>query len=348
MLNRVLWNIFLTIAGLCTVGNAFASFDFGSLSLNIPVSNSDSEIDPDFFEEQEWLNHCIGKGANKSAYWDESLNRVVYKPHSSMGCGGEYEREVQNILYMEFRDYFSFQGICQYSIDQEDLIEAPLYASDLKKEISRPRFLSVKDERKIIASILRTVQNLNSADLYHFDIKPDNFFVDADGDLFLGDFGSLWSGELVGTPIGFSKYSKEIRRTTKYSAPEIEIFSRNHKKYQDYSPDQFTIWSAGITALELHAKWNGKIEEFKALSKILSSPFSKTALLKQNARLMQKFIDDIVENDPVLRTAFKHLLAPFGSRSVARALWYLETLNAYQSVYDSIINQILINTQVLL
>ena len=346
MLNRLIFKLVVIGTGILSLGSARASFDFGGLSLDVP--ESDSESDNGMSVEPEWMSHRIGKGANKSAFWDAEKERVVYTPHSTTGCGEEYDREIDNILFMESRDYFSFQGMCQYAIDPDELIEAPLYSSDLKKEIARPRFLHPRDERKVIVSILRAVQKLNIVDLYHFDIKPDNFFVDADGDLFLGDFGSLWSGELVGTAKGFSKYIKNIRRTMKYSAPEIETFDRDLKVYKELDPGQFTIWSAGITALELHAKWNGKSQEFKNLSKYLSNPFSKTKLSHPESKLMQQIIDDIVDHDPKLNIAFKHLLAPYGSRSLARALWYLETVDAFQKTYDTILNQMILSSMVLL
>lgn len=81
------------------------------------------------------------------------------------------------------------------------ILLSPLFPTDLRKLV---RFLHEEPNRGLSAFLsitqqaLRAVRDLHSRGLAHLDIKPDNFLVSKEGDVFLGDFDGIKS---LGSPL---------------------------------------------------------------------------------------------------------------------------------------------------
>ena len=93
-------------------------------------------------------------------------------------------------------------------------------------------------KKRIFLQIVKAVEHLHSRMIMHRDIKPDNIFIDVEGNTKLGDFNLARSFQL---PLG--KYTHEVT-TLYYRAPEILLGTTEYATGID-------IWSLGCILAEL-------------------------------------------------------------------------------------------------
>ena len=86
-----------------------------------------------------------------------------------------------------------------------------------------------------LASILLVVDYLNSKNIAHRDLKPDNTMIDEKGYLKVIDFG---------TAVIIKDFTSTITGTPHYIAPEV-LLGRGYSFSADY-------WSIGILAFEIY------------------------------------------------------------------------------------------------
>jgi serine/threonine protein kinase len=100
---------------------------------------------------------------------------------------------------------------------------------DLLDLINRTGSFSERDARRVLQQLILAVRYLHHKGYVHRDIKPENIFLDASGNVLLGDFGfaTRWSplsqlDDSVGT---FPYAAPELLSRSKYVGPEVDVFS---------------------------------------------------------------------------------------------------------------------------
>ena len=118
------------------------------------------------------------------------------------------------------------------------------FYNSLRKRMHHERFSDAMIA-KVGVDICRALEACHKKSIIHRDIKPDNIFINANGDFLLGDFG-------------ISKIVDELNRaetrigTYEYAAPEV-VYAKEGESY-DESVD---IYSLGLVLYELAN--NGKL-----------------------------------------------------------------------------------------
>jgi len=119
-----------------------------------------------------------------------------------------------------------------------DLLDRTLSMGGLKEEVARPLF----------AQMTRGVAHLHDLGVAHRDIKLENFFLTASGDVRLGDLGLAALSESRDPAASAPLLCSEWAGSESYAAPEVwavELQGRSssHKSFDAYPAD---IWSLGI------------------------------------------------------------------------------------------------------
>lgn len=170
-------------------------------------------------------------------------------------------------------------------------------------------------EETFVASVLyqalHGLDYLHRNNLIHRDIKAGNLILDADGQVYLADFG-------VSASLMDDGERKGIRKTFVgtpcWMAPEVMEMNRGY----DYKAD---IWSLGITALELA---NGsapfaKFPPMKVIYLTLSSnppTLDRTKTKHKYSKQFKELIDLCLQRDPAKRPSAEALLRhPFFKQS---------------------------------
>jgi len=100
---------------------------------------------------------------------------------------------------------------------------------DLFEHIGRNGALEPAKAWRIFGQIVRAVAYAHSCGFIHRDVKPENIFLDKDGNAMLGDWGyaAAWSSwKKKRRPCGSLNYAaSEIVSNKTYTGPEVDIFS---------------------------------------------------------------------------------------------------------------------------
>lgn len=130
------------------------------------------------------------------------------------------------------------------SVQSDGCIELQKYPGDLTETVLE----SNDDVVHAIYRILVMLYNLQSINLYHRDIKPDNILSTNDGNIVLCDFGLSRYYSCGDNPMQCTSYVQ----TSGFRAPEL-LFRNLDKSDVTGKPHPINmdIWSLGITALQL-------------------------------------------------------------------------------------------------
>ncbi|KAK8892531.1 hypothetical protein M9Y10_029764, partial [Tritrichomonas musculus] len=175
--------------------------------------------------------------------------------------------------------------------------------------------LKEPEARKILKDVIQGLEYLHGLGITHYDIKLENFVIDSEGNVKIGDFG-------------LSEFHKneegkkfDIFGTLNYLSPEML-----HKGMRE-NTSKVDIWAVGVSAFYLltgKGPFEGKTKEivFKNI-KNGSYEFPKNLNISEDA---VDFIKKILQTDPHKRPTAKQLLKhPFLSKIDK------ETVNLYRS-----------------
>lgn len=160
----------------------------------------------------------------------------------------------------------------------------------LSKHISSKKDSKLRNKEEVqfyVAILLIIVDYLNSKNLSHRDIKPDNIMIDEKGYLKLIDFG---------TATVIRDFTNTITGTPHYIAPEV-LQGKGYSFSCDY-------WSIGIIAYELYynthpfgSKATEPVEVYKEILKKYKNLF-----------IFRDLIFPTVYGDPAVVSVIQHLL----------------------------------------
>jgi len=155
--------------------------------------------------------------------------------------------------------------------------------------------LSRLEERlaaRYIAQIARALDYMHSNYVIHRDIKLENIYINAEGEIKIGDFGwalhnpkNLTSNQIVGTPV--------------YMAPEM-------LKSEDYN-QSVDIWSLGVVAYQI---LTGKVpfsgsDQAEILNNIITKEIKYPGFLSASCK---NFLHGILTKEPEKRLTIMEIL----------------------------------------
>ena len=150
-------------------------------------------------------------------------------------------RDCPNIV--TYKDYMFYDWEDETGFGCDLYIRMDFYNS-LRKRMHHERFSDAMIA-KVGVDICRALEACHKKSIIHRDIKPDNIFINANGDFLLGDFG-------------ISKMVDELNRaetrigTYEYAAPEV-VYAKEGESYDE----TVDIYSLGLVLYELAN--NGKL-----------------------------------------------------------------------------------------
>lgn len=177
----------------------------------------------------------IGEGAYSNVYkgYHQNLSKIFAIKEINISIHRKnIERFKEEVKLMKNLNHNNIVKLFD-TIENEDymyLILEYCEYGDLKKFLNK-RPLKEKKVRKFMKQIVSGLKYLNSFDIYHRDLKPQNILVDKNYNLKISDFGlakSCESNTLLDTICG----------SPMYMAPEI-------MKYRQYDT-KADLWSLGI------------------------------------------------------------------------------------------------------
>lgn len=120
-------------------------------------------------------------------------------------------------------------------LDQKYLcIVMPVMEQDLKQLVEEKGGLTEKEALRILSQIISALDYIHSNGFTHRDIKAANVFIDSDGNVKLGDFGTMKESSTCKTFVG----------TPNWMAPEVMEQGGGYTTSAD-------IWSLGIVMIEI-------------------------------------------------------------------------------------------------
>ncbi len=120
----------------------------------------------------------------------------------------------------------------------------PLYSSDLSKLLSDTPLLPTARRREMCLQVWRALRYLDAKRVAHLDMKLDNIFVDANGNIVLGDFGMARRIDADGTVDADGGLGNAMHR-----APELERASKS--RVQRLPVQKQAVWEGGVVAYEI-------------------------------------------------------------------------------------------------
>ncbi|CAG9328787.1 unnamed protein product [Blepharisma stoltei] len=184
--------------------------------------------------------------------WSHKSNfpkNAVMKRYLSMENRGIEEAEMMirvNSLHPWTVKYYA-SGVYQNSqfyILMEDCIKGDL-RKEIKEKRSKNRHFSVEALVYYFSCLTDVIEVLHINSIWHRDIKPQNIFINENGDLRLGDYGISKFSEKEELPYTFHT----ILGTVPYMSPELK--TRRYMKHIISSPDSDDIWALGMTFYEM-------------------------------------------------------------------------------------------------
>lgn len=171
--------------------------------------------------------------AHHSTYNTEEMLAVKVQDKTDEGVGSTIIREVS--LLRKLRDVPNIIKLIDFYMDEEKIyiVQKLARGGDVLERLMKRETYTENDVRKLVKTLLTTIQTLHSRKIVHRDLKPENLLLEDEFDdtqILLCDFGYatfLPSSEEVGLSsfVGSSEYmAPEIVMGNKYRE-EVDMWS---------------------------------------------------------------------------------------------------------------------------
>ena len=288
----------------------------------IPPESLDlmSSTGPDIvfgFESDEESDHSVHHSANGSAEEADVADAEQIAELRRLKANGQKLRQVDGYFQSSnVRKGYPANPSEAFVFDDNEASQAVLYIQMEFCEKKTLRSLingNLQDDNikswRLFRQILEALAYIHAADIVHRDLKPENIFIDAVGDIRIGDFGLARPGELRVLQRSkshrsgiYGSFTKSVG-TALYVAPEVRSSSKG--SYDDKAD----MYSLGIVFFEMCFPLTTGMERVTTL----------TALRQQEHRLPFEFeraekitqgdiILSLVNHDPTIRPKSSELL----------------------------------------
>ena len=162
---------------------------------------------------------------------------------------------------------------------------------------------------RLLRQIVQGLAHIHAASILQRDLKPENIFIDAKGDVRIGDFGlarpsDYRKAEHIGprTEENLGSFTKDIG-TASYVAPEVQ--SAGDGKYNEKA-DMFSL---GVVFLEMNVVFATGMERVESLAALQRAEPVLPQLLEDPERATQgTIIRSLTQRNPSLRPSSSDLL----------------------------------------
>ncbi len=162
---------------------------------------------------------------------------------------------------------------------------------------------------RLLRQIVQGLAHIHAASIVHRDLKPENVFIDAKGDVRIGDFGLARPGDYrridhIDSRNGetLASFTKDIG-TASYVAPEVQ--SAGGGKYNEKAD----IYSLGVVFLEMNVVFATGMERAESLAALQRGDAKLPPILEDQERATQAaIIRSLTQHEPSLRPSSSDLL----------------------------------------
>lgn len=162
----------------------------------------------------------------KTEFSDKAENLIRFENEA------RFSSAINHPNIIKIYDYNTYKGL-PYIVNEY------VRGQTLRDVLDFKRRLTVKESCRIMIQLCDALIFIHSKNIIHRDIKPNNIFYNASGDIKLGDFGISY---LINSSYNINE-NKKVMGTAQYLAPEII-----RGKTPTFQSD---IYSLGITFYEL-------------------------------------------------------------------------------------------------
>ena len=202
---------------------------------------------------------------------DENNRTVVLKESARYLMHDNYKREFTfNALIKDETFLVKMETVLEDKEMKAYYAIMPLYCCTIEDVIAKRR---MKDEEIIyvVRCILQALQQMNKIGYVHLDVKPSNMFVDFNGQIKLGDFGTtrqIGSGVDI-DEIGDGRYMapEALHRIV---TPENDIFSLGISFYEMVSGNRFPGYDQTFDIHDDSILEDLRYDEFRNLFKMMT------------------------------------------------------------------------------
>ncbi|KAL4505425.1 hypothetical protein ABPG72_002487 [Tetrahymena utriculariae] len=200
----------------------------------------------------------------------QSYALKIFKPMNHLQQ--MYEKEVASLKRVKGYNKFVqiFAQLDQFKEKYKGIVMEFCKGGELLKYIMVNKGLDEENVRSLLHQIVDILKTLQSLNLAHLDIKAENFFLDSNFDLILGDFGMC--EELISPNQVLNNYRK--------GSPSYQIFELYKQiPYRAFDAD---IFAAGVTIFSMYSCLL-PFKQFQSYGILFSNPAQFWTLMRKNS-----------------------------------------------------------------
>jgi len=254
---------------------------------------------PTLRPEDVELEQVLGEGASAAVYSGSCFQvPVAVKVINTkrFGCDSNirrFKREARIMAQLKHPNICELYGKVKTG-SHKCLIMQLAEGGDLLARLQRHGALPEVDARRLFSQLVSALSYMHAKGFVHRDIKPENLFLDARGNLVLGDFGfaNSWSPYT---------YQQDFCGSLHYAAPEVIL----HGLVQGPEAD---VWSCGAVLLAFvtaRLPFEGK-SHAHIVKRIKKGKFAKSPVPLSSALL--DLLKKMMEPSPMKRITLKEVM----------------------------------------
>jgi len=251
--------------------------------------NDSSLLIPSLQNNESWVLKVNKQHGSKSVEMEnkaiQDIKRRLYPLDRALRT--DYEKEAHIVLPIEVGETSDAEGF-NISKQYADTAWNRFILDEEEGEDEQERF---QQATRCIHDIALGLERLHRANIAHLDVKPDNFFLDAERNVYLlADFGMA---ELLDGP--FDSGIVKTRLTPKYMGPDIQTKANDTVELYAWELKPQDIYALGVSYVQLLAGTSLDIP----MNKIKTIPWYKALPRAMKTALQGMIHPDSSRRDPI-------------------------------------------------